>query len=143
MITRTWRGPSRRRSGVLTIDGVVNLLLGIVLMTFPRPLVETLGIPQVANGFYPAILGAVLFGIGIALCVEAAAGEREVGGVGLVGALSINLSAAAVLAGWLAVGELGLPPRGYVVLWVVVVLLVGLSMEEWRIHRREVSRTLR
>ena len=124
------------RSRVLYADGVVNLLLGIGLITFPNWLVGALGIPEVTSTFYPAVLGGVLLGIGIALCVEAAARDRRVGGLGLVGAIAINLSAAAVVAGWLALGVLELPLRGYVFLWLLVLLLLALSVEEWLLHRR-------
>ncbi len=124
------------RSRVLYVDGAVNLLLGIGLLTFPQWLVESLGIPDAASSFYPAILGAVLFGMGIALCVEASTEGGGAVGLGLVGAIAINLCGAAVVAGWLAVGQLALPTRGQVFLWLLVVVLVAISAEEWQLHGR-------
>ena len=51
------------RSLWLSIDSVINLLLGAFLVVFPRDLVSFLGIPQPGSGFYPGILGAVLIEI--------------------------------------------------------------------------------
>lgn len=87
------------RSPLLTIDSLINLLLGVLLLVFPRGLISFLGIPEPASASYPNILGAVLFGIGIALWVERGAGRG--GGHGLGGAVVINLCGALVL------------PRGY------------------------------
>ncbi len=48
-------------------------------------------------------------------------------GLGLGGALTINLCFGLVLAGWLLFGGLGLPPQGAIVLWALVLILVGLG----------------
>ena len=118
------------RATLLTIDGVINLLLGILLILFPRSLVEVLGIPSVTSSFYPNILGAVLFGIGVPLMMERR-NETGVGiGLGLNGAVAVNLCGGAVLGGWLMLGELNLPLRGLIVLWMLVGLLVGISAVE-------------
>ena len=58
------------RSILLTIDGVINLVLGVLLMAFPDRLVALLGVPPASHGFYPNLLGGVLFGIGLALMIE-------------------------------------------------------------------------
>ncbi len=94
------------RSTLLTLDAVINLTLGALLVVFPDPVVSALGIPGTDVTFYPSILGAVLVGIGIALVVERVRGAT---GLGLVGAVSINLTAGLVLAAWLAFGSLALP----------------------------------
>ena len=109
------------------MDAGVNLLLGVLLMAFPAAVVEALGIPPAAVAFYPSILGAVLFGIGIALWIGR---SGSASGLGLAGAVSINLCGGVVLALWLTFGKLGLPARGYVFLWCLVVLLIGLSAIE-------------
>jgi hypothetical protein len=59
------------RCPLLVADGVVNLLLGVLLILLPGRLVEVLGIPEPRPAFYASILGAVLFGIGLALLLEA------------------------------------------------------------------------
>ena len=40
------------KSTLLTIDGILNVVLGVLLIAFPVPVVEALGIPA-AQGFYP------------------------------------------------------------------------------------------
>ena len=58
-----------------------SLLLGGLLLFFPQPLVQALGVPASDNIFYPSILGAVLLGIGVALLIECR--RVRVGFVGL------------------------------------------------------------
>ena len=118
-----------KESILLTIDGILNVALGVLLVLFPAPLVEALRIPE-APGFYPNILGGVLVGIGIALFLERGSPGRNGSGLGLNGAIAINLCGALVLSGWLLFGDLALPLRGYVFLWLLVILLVGISAAE-------------
>lgn len=120
--------PSRRT--LLFIDGIVNLVLGILLLFFPDWLVSALGIPTAESAFYPNLLGAVLTGIGIALLVERSRAPSASTGLGLIGAVAINLCAATVLAGWLVFGELDLPRRGVFFLWGIVLLVMGLGVVE-------------
>jgi hypothetical protein len=129
-----------RERALLTIDAAVNLGLGALLVVFPRPLVEYLGLPMPDTAFYPSILGAVLVGIGIALLVARHDGRTPSSGLGLVGAVTINLCGGVVLAVWLIAGHLELPIRGMVFLWLLVVLLVGLSSFELHAELRR-SRT--
>jgi hypothetical protein len=92
-------------------------------------LVEFLGVPE-APGFYPNLLGEVLIGIGIALFIEKGTQQGNRSGLGLKGAIAINLCAGFVLAGWLIFGNLEIPPRGYAFLWVLVIVLLGISSAE-------------
>jgi hypothetical protein len=110
---------------LLVIDALVNLILGVLLLAFPRGLVEFLGLPPAASPFYPNILGAVLFGIGLALLIGRF--RPAWGGLGLGGAIAINLSGGVVLALWLLAGGLALPARGTAFLWALVLLLVVIS----------------
>ena len=116
-----------RYKKLLILDGAVNLLLGILLLCFPLGMAAWLGIPEGGSNFYPGILGAVLLGIGIALLLEAYGGQKGVRGLGLEGAIAINFCGAGALVVWLLAVPLEIPLRGYVVLWVVaiLVLLVG------------------
>ena len=57
------------RSLLLTIDSLINLLLGVLLVVFPRDLISFLGIPEPSSAFYPSILGAVLWSIVAVLTV--------------------------------------------------------------------------
>lgn len=58
------------RNELLTVDGVANLVLGVLLIAFPKGVVVALGIPGGESGFYANILGGVVFGIGVALLIE-------------------------------------------------------------------------
>ncbi len=93
-------------------------------------MIAFLGLPSPGVAFYPSILGAVLLGIGIALVVERRASNRPTAGLGLVGAVTINACGGVALAAWLVSGQLALPLRGAVCLWILVALLVGLSSVE-------------
>lgn len=118
------------RRALLAVDGVVNLLLGAALVVFPAKLVTLLGVPDAQPAFYPSVLGGVLVGIGIALFMEVRRPKASPSGLGLAGAVAINMCAGVVLAGWLVLGDLSLPFRGQVFLWGMVLVLVGLSGAE-------------
>ena len=118
---------------LLLVDAVVNLALGVLLIVFPRPLVTALGIPTAGSAFYPSILGAVLFGIGIALLLQ----RGRASGLALEGAVSINLCGSIVLGSWLLFGGLHLPLRGLIFLCGLVVILLGISTFEILASRHE------
>ena len=101
---------------LLIIDGVINLGLGFLLLFFPQGIVDALGVPASVLKFYPSILGAVLIGIGSALFLERYGADYNLRGLGLGGAVLINLCGAGVLAGWLIFGGLQLPLKGYLAL---------------------------
>ena len=118
------------RSLLLTIDSLINLLLGVLLVAFPRDLISFLGIPEPSSAFYPSILGAVLVGIGIALWMERGADRARVHGLGLGGAVVINLFGALVLSTWLLFGDLYLSIKAAAVLWSIVAVLTVVSLAE-------------
>lgn len=113
------------RRQLLLLDGLVNLLLGLVLVTWRPRLIELLGLPAPGWPFYALILGGVLIGIGLALMAEWRWPGR---GLGLGGAIIINFCGAAVVIGLLLWGGLDIPLRGRVMLWLVGggVALLGL-----------------
>jgi hypothetical protein len=51
-------------------DAVIKLVLGVLLIVFPNSVVTFLGLPPADPSFYPSVLGAVLFGIGIAFSLR-------------------------------------------------------------------------
>ena len=124
---------------LIKADAAINLILGILLMAFPAKLVKVLGIPMADLSFYPAILGGVLFGIGLALLVECYRRTNRFIGLGLAGAVLINLCGGFVLAFWLLWGQLNLPVRGLIFLWTLVVLLIGLSLLEGLAHLKMIE----
>ena len=122
---------------LLLIDGIVNLVLGILLLLFPFGIAQLLGVPLPNINFYPTILGAVIFGIGIALLLEAFGEQRGVHGLGIAGAIAVNFCAAGVLTLWLISTPLNLPQRGYIILWTIdiIVLTIGfieLISKSWK-----------
>jgi len=119
-----------RHKAFLLIDGFVNLILGILLLLFPVGIAEILGVPQAASNFYPTILGGVIFGIGIALLLEAYGQPLGIRGLGLGGAIVINICGASILALWLVFEPLNLPLRGLIILWVVAVVVLGIGILE-------------
>jgi hypothetical protein len=121
------------KSKLLLLDSAINFLLGILLLIFQKTIVNFLGVPYIENAFYPNILGAVLFGIGIALSIEYFRGAE---GLGLLGAISINLCGGIVLAYWLLFGQLGLSINGKIFLWSLAVILVGISSIELVSHSK-------
>ena len=115
---------------LLGIDGAVNLVLGALLLGFPLGTGALFGAPEAAGSFYPSILGAVIFGIGVALLLELFGGTRGLRGLGLGGAIAINIVGGGVLTLWLLIGDLDLPLRGWVTLWVIAVVVVGAGVAE-------------
>ena len=113
-------------SAFLWLDAMLNVLIGTVLAGFPRNLIVLLGLPLVRHEFYARVLGAVLIGIGLALLVEL---WRPSAGLGLPGAIAINLCAAAMLVALLLLRS-DVNRRGQTVLWGVVAILVCLSIAE-------------
>ena len=117
-------------SKLLLVDALINLILGILLATFPRSVVDLLGVPHSDARFYPSILGAVLIGIGVALVIEYFRKPNGPAGLGLHGAIAINLCGAFLLAGWLLGGNLDIPLRGQVFLWTITAILIVISLFE-------------
>jgi hypothetical protein len=120
----------KTHQNLLALDGIVNVILGIVLLFFPAALANFLGLPQEINYFYASILGAVLFGIGIALFQERSRLGKGSAGLGLAGAVTINLCGLLVLIGWLLFGGLDIPVRGFIILWIVAILVLGIGLLE-------------
>ena len=129
------------RKELLAVDGIINLVLGILLMAFPSGLIRALGIPGGESAFYANILGGVLFGVGVALVIESYRPPLKVVGLGLGGAVSINLGGGIVLGLWLASGRLSLSALGLFTGWGLVIVLVGISCIELYGHFRMRSRT--
>ena len=118
-----------RESTLLELDGYGNVLLGLPLVFYPTGVAQLFGIPFADNAFYPIILGAVFIGIGIALLVERYRSKLK--GLGIGGAMCINLTFGVVLGIWLLASGSELPIRGNIILWFLVLILVGISTFEW------------
>lgn len=115
---------------LLEVDAGINLGLGVVLATLPGPLLRTLGMPSWKERFYPRVLGGVLTGVGVALLAERFSPSRRFRGLGLAGAVPINMLGSAALTELLMKEDIGAPLRGKVLLWLLNTTLVGLSAVE-------------
>jgi hypothetical protein len=118
------------KRSILLIDAVVNFILAFLLGIFPKDVISFLGLPMVSNPFYASILGGVFFGIGIALLIGRSAKIKNSDGLGLRGAIAINLSGGLVLALWLMFGSLDVPLHGKIIMWALVIILCVLSIVE-------------
>ena len=116
---------------LLLADALINLLLGALLLLYPQVLVKALGMPEVATTFFPNVLGGVLFGIGLALFIAHRGGTQ---GLGLDGAIAINLCGAGVVVGWLVIAPHAIPPRGKITLWIIALTVIGIGLVELQ-HR--------
>ncbi len=114
---------------LLWIDALAKFALGALLVLVPGPVAVLLGLPREKRFFYARLLGAVLFGLALALVVEGAEGAGR--GLGLKGAFVVNLSAAAVLVMLLMFGVRGLALRGRLMLWGGALFLLLLAVIEW------------
>lgn len=62
--------PDRHDRRLLTLDAIINLCLGLVLLGFANAAISLLGLPLADTDFYVTLLGAILLGIGLALWIE-------------------------------------------------------------------------
>ena len=116
---------------ILIVDASVNFILGTLLLFFSPAIVNFLGVPPSSTSFYANILGAIFIGITIALVIGATSNRTDsTAGLGLLGAISINVCGGITLAIWLIVGKLSIPTKGFVFLWTLVAILVGVSLLE-------------
>ena len=116
---------------LLVVDAVVNLILGGLLLWYPKILVEAIGLPPSPQKIYSTVLGGVLVGIGIALILEDRRTEDSPIGLGLGGAIAINLCGATALAASLLSAQLILTTFGRIFLWGLVFILAFVSGLEW------------
>ena len=75
----------------------------------------------------------------MALLLECSRRPKGIIGLGLGGAIAINLCGGVVLAMWLASGKLMIPLHGLVFLWSLVVLLFGISVTELCVCHRQLA----
>jgi len=127
---------------MLIVDAVINFILGFLLLAFPLELFRFFGLPIEVSPFYANILGAVLVGIGVALLTEYFRGSGRIVGLGLGGAIIINIYGALALAILLLSGRLGIPLHGQVTLWALIVLLLAVSgFESYLLLRKKETKT--
>jgi hypothetical protein len=121
----------KKRITLLT-DAFINLVLAFFLLLFSPKMADFFGVPSSNTNFYPNILGAVFLGITIALIIEAfrnPVNNKNIG-LGLTGAICINLCGGFVLLLWLVYGDLSLPLKGMIFLWILDLILLLVSIIE-------------
>lgn len=112
---------------VIAADIALKLVAGLALLVAPVALARICGLPHGNSGLWPRLLGAVLLGLAGAMYAEVRLDTAR--GLGIVGAIIVNLSAVAVL---LALAALVRPParRGAAVLWGAALLLLLVSLAQ-------------
>jgi len=120
----------RRQEILLCIDGAINLMLGMLLLLFPFGTAELLGVQKPDSSFYPTILGGVIVGIGVALLIERYGYAHNIRGLGLQGAVVINVCGALILLAWLILHPFTIPLRGHIILWSIAAIVVLLTIIE-------------
>ena len=120
----------RKHKNLLLIDGIANLALGVLLLLFPLGAAEIFSVPLPESNFYPTILGGVIFGIGVALLIERYGFEKGIRGLGLGGAIAINICGSLVLLGWLIFAPPAIPLLGSIILWGIGILVLGIGLLE-------------
>lgn len=113
---------------LLWIETLLKLSGGIVLIAMPRLAIKLLGLPFGDNAFWPRLLGGVLIGLAGAFYMEGAVAGSK--GLGLGGAILINLAAAGAVAGHIVLNRSSGASRGRLILWLLVALLFLLSLIE-------------
>jgi hypothetical protein len=125
-----------QKTNILLVDSVLNFLIGVLLLIFPRGIIEFLGVPMVRDTFYPGILGAILIGIGIALFYEWSKKKSDITGLGTGGAIIINACVGLALMSWLLFGDLDIPARGHIILWcLVLIIFVIITVEVIKVKK--------
>ncbi|NOQ97274.1 MAG: hypothetical protein GQ561_03840, partial [Calditrichae bacterium] len=114
----------KNRRFLIFLDGIINLLIGLILLLFPWGMGNWLGLPVSNTFFYPTLLGSVIFGIGLALMLEWKGASEKYRGLGLGGAIMINFIGGGVLLLWLLLVPLQLPMRGMIILWIVALAVL-------------------
>jgi hypothetical protein len=113
---------------LLWIELMANLVVGTLLVLLPRTLARLLGLPPVAEPFWPRLMGVVLIGLAAATLLEAQASAKN--GLGLAGHVAINFILALGLVTLLLLGRAGANRRGRTVLWLTAATLALLAIVE-------------
>lgn len=115
-------------SQLLWIEFLLKGAAGLLLFLAPLTSIRILGLPATPTGFWVRLLGALLIGIAVASALEGA--RYTVHGLGLAGALAINLTAASALSTMLLSDPTALKARGRSLLWLLAAVLAVLSFAQ-------------
>ncbi len=117
---------------LLWFETLLKGSIGLLLVFLPITTARMAGLPHGNTAFWPRLFGAALLGIAGAFAVEGynlAGGAIEAKGLGLGGAVIINLTAILSLFGTLIFSAVA-TRRGKVVIWLMILLLLFLTLFE-------------
>lgn len=115
-------------SQLLWLELIASAAFGSLLLLVPRTFARVLGLPPVAEPFWPRVLGAVLVGLAAATLLETDVAGKS--GLGLVGHIAINMAIVLALLGLLIMGHASPTRRGRVMILLAIALLTVLSLVE-------------
>jgi hypothetical protein len=111
---------------LLLFDAFINLLLGLFLSLSSPAALSFFGLPTTNPAFYRIVLGATLFGIGSALLISL----WSPSGLGLLGAVTINICGAGSVVAWLLFSKVEISPKGSMTLWIVSLGVLAIAVAE-------------
>jgi hypothetical protein len=111
---------------LLWIDAMFRLSLGGLLLLFPSTTITALGLPKPAGTFWPRMLAVLLIGLAAASILHGFVPAAQ--GFGLGGAFVLNVATGLAVLTALVVGQLEVPGRGRLTLWVSFLLLLVLCL---------------
>jgi hypothetical protein len=116
---------------LLWFETLLKGSIGLLLVFLPITTARMAGFPHGNTAFWPRLFGSALLGIAGAFAVEGyiAGGAIEAKGLGLGGAVIINLTAILSLFGTLIFSAVA-TRRGKVVIWLMILLLLFLTLFE-------------
>ncbi|MGH1417467.1 MAG: ABC transporter permease [Hyphomicrobiaceae bacterium] len=112
---------------LLYLDLIFKLASGLLLIAAPLLVCKIFGLPNPTTGFWPRLLGGVLIGHAGGLFLELAVPKANGFGIGLGGALIVNLATAGMIATLLIFKAAGSTRRARFTLWLLTIALVLLS----------------
>jgi hypothetical protein len=75
----------------------------------------------------------------MALLLERFQDRRSLAGLGIGGAILINICGAGALVFWLLFDRMDIPLRGYISLWVIALIVISISVFEFLAVRKNLK----
>ncbi len=119
-------------SNLLSLEVLVHAGLALLLLAVPGLLIRTLGWPPEPMRFWPRLLGAMqaAIALGIVTTLMRWSHDGMSAGIGLAGAIVINLTMAFALFSMLFLGPYAPTRRGRFVIGVLAGILLLLALVE-------------
>lgn len=127
--TEITRQTGRALQQILWFELVIKALAGLTLFLIPLTAIRITGMQRPENGFWPRLLGAVIFGIACAVFITLNFPDAK-GGLGPAGLIPINLAGAAAMIAPLIMGSAAPTRRGRLFILVNAVVLLTLAFLE-------------